>query len=576
MTRGGRSRSEETPSRLADRADHGFMANMRDFMRFRNRDMPDNNDPETNGRRGPLPAPPPAYEQAVERAQRTPARQEIQGQGNSQTRPGPPIDVDAIVDNENNIEYVDVESSASGASSNLLTNLNNTELDYIKFAYIPLDNAEKMELDNIKEAIKDSDFGPLLLLTINQMMNTSPGGALRYAREALNSLNDLKIKNAGASNFEEESRRQALLESEHYNVIVQPPAASTFDQPTSTRSVDNSYRTNMIKSYFQGPKHKFSGTGPNDDVIMWLTALTSAQSICKLTRDEFIHQMCSQTQGTANEVLLDMVREGLSIPDIYRRLVIRFYSKERPKEALRKLRALNWNTQNFSSLVEGEIEIKRLANLYSYKFRPGPKRAMCRDTVYLETLLNILPPELQPVIVAKEQEACTRLGRDLTISEFESLIRRVHEMIDDKFREQANSKSNKAEKKKGQNTPIQTENKKGAFAKKKVNTNKTDFDSGSQGSKSGSKKSQTGSVRNNQSSNKGHDNKKTRIPRDAPSLCVLCSCSNHNHENCPWFGQGMRTVATHECRHCSMGRHQERWCPTRRFNQGGSNDNSKN
>ena len=470
--------------------------------------------------------------------------------------------------------------------------------EQVQQIYIPLNEQEQRELEEIREQLKHTDMGEFLLLNIDVNLERNPGTALQYARAARDRIARLHLGDSATRRIASELHSQNDEDESHFNFVVLPPEASSFAE--EDKLFDGDTRTfNKVRLMFPAPARnaRFYGNA-GDDIIELLQEFTNRQNRLGLSREEFLSLLQQNMGGEPKRVLNQMIIDDASIPEIYRRLVSRFFRHERPREALDKMRRMTWASQTFRSLVEAEIELRRLANLYSFRYRPGANRQVAADHLYTETLINILPQDIQTIVAAREKEQCAHLRRDLYPNELEKLIRRVSDIIDERFvahanqvegrkEKGANPKKGKANANKNPNAnagPQKTESsndstqnagqgkgpRRGKANKNANNSNgnansNSNSNSGANGNSTQPKKGQNNPTQGGNPGKKDKNKSQFFPPCDQPSECQLCGNRRHTAQNCPYFGEGMDTITGQLCELCKCGYHQSKFCPTRRF-----------
>jgi hypothetical protein len=219
------------------------------------------------------------------------------------------------------------------------------------------------------------------------------------------------------------------LSSHLINMSSCPPAKYSNVQTLFTTS----QRADVLKLFPSRP-NKFSG-GTKDgsiDVVEFLSSMTGAQEICKLSRPEFVDMLKMCTTGRAHLLLLEWLGNGDSIENIYYQLGLHFDKRLSAEDARSQL--YSFRAAKNSNLADVTAKILDLAGRACTALPPGESRSNLYNMEAVQAMIKCLPPASSALAGNTYSSVSAKLGRAATAGEFSRALNLYRANIDKDIR----------------------------------------------------------------------------------------------------------------------------------------------
>ena len=246
------------------------------------------------------------------------------------------------------------------------------------------------------------------------------------------------------------------------HVIVAPPSEDSYGLDP-TISDCNQTRLNFVKTAFK----RFNKFGDKSDVeiIPLMRWLTEQQELVKLSEREFKNQILEHFRGSAlNTINGWIVRNNLSVTELYQRIIQHFYTGLTPEESRQVLQEIR--SYQFKSLADAEDQIEKLAAGASYEKMIGYDRDYEFRTLSTRAMKEILPERIKTDLATDIDRFRGRHQRELEFDELVKLLSVHRRDLDQFFRN-----------KKGKIIPTQSKNSGGVFSTGQYNNKRSNFTS---------------------------------------------------------------------------------------------------
>ena len=369
--------------------------------------------------------------------------------------------------------------------------------------------------------------------------------ALKQADKSMESM----VLSQFRQHHEDTYKKVHMQPAGSFNLVVNPPDKYGV-HPTL---VNNPKQHANRKTYFEA-KYKFSGTKQDKvDICDLLRQMTLAQNNCLLSREEFKQALLQQFTTPAFALIAEWIQNGCTVPELYNKIVERFYTKEGPQQALAKLRNIMQHLKEveFFNLAQAIGEIERLARIASYRYMPGSTRAYFFTGVASEALADILPASVRTPFEAELNRFRGLTGQELTFDQLVNLASAHKVMINGHL-------DNLRKSKKG-------ENKNGNRVKEvKQGTSKNTGENFRNQNKNSEVDKKKGFGKQKKSDSKDGKTFKKKSLQLGSLPCNLCPSQKHSSVDCNMFPEDQREVVPDVCSRCDWGRnHPEKYCPAK-------------
>lgn len=214
------------------------------------------------------------------------------------------------------------------------------------------------------------------------------------------------------------------LSSHDANLNFPPPSFYSREDTLRTAGAQS-----QSQKLFPDGSGKFGGKKDNDlGIIEFLSSMTRAQNIAKLSRSEFEAQMLHSTTGRAHSLLVDWFGNGESIEDVYFNLVLSFDHRSTIEEARTKL--ANYKAMKNSNLAKVQTDIMSLASRASTSLPPGPSRQATYNMEANLALIRALPPASSATASNTFHSISSDLARASTFTELCKAVNVYRHTID--------------------------------------------------------------------------------------------------------------------------------------------------
>lgn len=353
-------------------------------------------------------------------------------------------------------------------------------------------------------------------------------------------------------------------------------------------TLKGSDRFSMMRQFMPIPPldKRFGGQPPKDhdkskpsQIISILNDLTSIQNDMLLSETEFKIHLRSTFRDRPQELVRKMIEQGESVPSIYRSLEAAYNYSETPASARKKLEEMQPHTHKCNSLCELMYELYRLSQIASFAQKDPASRANSEKIIYIDTFLRVLPAQYRNVIECNHAQFNSVQGREMTIAEFEQMLKVYEEQINKCLRSKSSNPLTSKKDKKQSFVHAATgefsnshagpkDSKKNKNKPKAKNPNSSSVVNSVSGNGSDNHQSNSGRPSAGNSQNKGKPKKQKEQklgPHDPiPSSghpCQLCSFPGHGTESCTFFSPEHRVPTQQPCTVCHKGHHEGKYCP---------------
>ena len=230
----------------------------------------------------------------------------------------------------------------------------------------------------------------------------------------------------------EESIQHNLIQRKlrsHDELTSHPPPSYYSPYNTLTNSSLNAQNLKLFpygSGKFSGHKGKDGDYGMG--VIEFLSSMNRAQSVAKLSREEFRNQLLNSTTGKAHSLLVDWFNNGEAIEDCYFNLIVNFDKRTTVEDARAKL--ANYKAYKTSNLAKVEADIMSLASRASTSLPAGESRQSLYNLDATMALIRALPPTSSATASNTFAAINSELQRAATFTELSKAVNVYRHVID--------------------------------------------------------------------------------------------------------------------------------------------------
>ena len=181
--------------------------------------------------------------------------------------------------------------------------------------------------------------------------------------------------------------------------------------------------------HFPSRKEKFSGkTGDGMNVVEFLAIANSAQSVLKLSEEEFKEALLNAVTGKAHAHLASWIEQGEDVSGLYHMLELHYDSRLSAVDARKILST--YRIPKSSNLAEGITHILDLATRVSTHVPKGPTRTALYNLEAVQAIQRALPPTSSALASNIYNEISSKLQRGAYASKFTRALNLYRASID--------------------------------------------------------------------------------------------------------------------------------------------------
>ena len=159
----------------------------------------------------------------------------------------------------------------------------------------------------------------------------------------------------------------------YHNLVVEPPR---FSKRHISPNADVNYLASLMHMF---DEIKSFGGEEHEDVIEFLESMNGAQEVVQLSKGEFLLQLHCKCKGLANKLLREISKTSKDITFIYSYFLKSFKAKKQIEKAAINLAKFGEKSHQFTSLIDADFQIRKLARRASMEFKQCEQHKMWCD-----------------------------------------------------------------------------------------------------------------------------------------------------------------------------------------------------